>query len=78
MTTLPPSAAASDIEWRTSAGLTPYADALAEMEARAVAVGAGEARELLWMLEHPPVYTAGTSADTSSGPVQCSRSTPSR
>ncbi|MGU3391825.1 lipoyl(octanoyl) transferase LipB [Sphingomonas sp. M1A8_2b] len=53
----------SDIEWRTSAGLTPYADALAEMEARAAAVGAGEARELLWMLEHPPVYTAGTSAE---------------
>ncbi|WP_380781806.1 lipoyl(octanoyl) transferase LipB [Sphingomonas sp. R86520] len=53
----------TDIEWRTSAGLTPYADALAEMEARAVAVGAGAARELLWMLEHPPVYTAGTSAE---------------
>jgi lipoyl(octanoyl) transferase len=52
-----------DIEWRTSAGLTPYADALAEMEARAVAVGGGDARELLWMLEHPPVYTAGTSAE---------------
>ena len=53
----------SDIEWRTSAGLTPYADALAEMEARAVAVGTGDVRELLWMLEHPPVYTAGTSAE---------------
>lgn len=52
-----------DIEWRTSAGLTLYADALAEMEARAAAVGVGEARELLWMLEHPPVYTAGTSAE---------------
>jgi len=52
-----------EIEWRTSAGLTPYADALAEMEARAAAVGAGDARELLWMLEHPPIYTAGTSAE---------------
>jgi lipoyl(octanoyl) transferase len=52
-----------DIEWRTSVGLTPYADALAEMEARAVEVGTGNARELLWMLEHPPVYTAGTSAE---------------
>jgi lipoyl(octanoyl) transferase len=46
-----------------SPGLTPYADALAEMEARAVAVAAGDAPELIWLLEHPPVYTAGTSAD---------------
>jgi len=46
-----------------SPGLTPYADAMAEMEARASAVAAGEARELIWLLEHPPVYTAGTSAD---------------
>ncbi|MDB5695851.1 MAG: lipoate-protein ligase [Sphingomonas bacterium] len=43
-------------------GLTPYADALAAMEARAAAVAAGEAAELIWLLEHPPVYTAGTSA----------------
>ena len=53
----------SDIEWRSSPGLTPYADALTEMEARATAVAAGEAPELIWLLEHPPVYTAGTSAD---------------
>ena len=52
-----------DIEWRVSPGLTPYPDALAEMEARAAAVAAGEARELVWLLEHPPIYTAGTSAD---------------
>ena len=52
-----------DIEWRVTPGLTPYAAALAEMEARAAAVAAGEARELVWLLEHPPVYTAGTSAD---------------
>lgn len=51
-----------DIEWRVSPGLTDYAAALAEMEARAAAVAAGEARELVWLLEHPPVYTAGTSA----------------
>lgn len=51
------------VEWRTSTGLTPYQDSLAEMEARAAAVGAGEARELVWLLEHPPIYTAGTSAD---------------
>ncbi|VVT16675.1 Octanoyltransferase [Sphingomonas sp. EC-HK361] len=54
---------ADDIEWRVSAGLTDYAAALAEMEARAAAVGAGDGRELIWLLEHPPVYTAGTSAD---------------
>ncbi len=55
--------ASDDIEWRVSEGLTPYPDALAEMEARAVAVRNGEARELVWLLEHPPLFTAGTSAD---------------
>jgi lipoyl(octanoyl) transferase len=50
-------------EWQVSAGLTPYTDALAAMEARASAIAAGDARELVWLLEHPPVYTAGTSAD---------------
>ena len=53
----------SDIEWRVSEGLVPYPDALTEMEARAAAVRAGEARELVWLLEHPPLFTAGTSAD---------------
>ena len=52
----------SDIEWRVSPGLTDYPAALAEMEARAAAVAAGSARELVWLLEHPPLYTAGTSA----------------
>ena len=51
------------LEWRVSPGLTPYADALAEMEARADAIRRGEAAELVWLLEHPPLYTAGTSAD---------------
>ena len=51
-----------EIEWRVTPGLTDYAAALAEMEARAAAVAAGEAAELVWLLEHPPVYTAGTSA----------------
>ena len=50
-------------EWRTSPGLTPYPEALAEMEARAAAIRTGEADELVWLLEHPPLYTAGTSAD---------------
>jgi lipoyl(octanoyl) transferase len=52
-----------DVEWRVAAAPVDYATALAEMEARAVAVAAGNARELVWLLEHPPVYTAGTSAD---------------
>ena len=51
------------IEWRVSDGLTPYAEALAEMEARAAAVRDGSAAELVWLLEHPPLFTAGTSAD---------------
>ena len=53
---------AGTIEWRVSPGLSPYAETLAEMEARAAAIRAGEARELVWLLEHPPLYTAGTSA----------------
>lgn len=52
-----------DIEWRVSPGLTSYPDALAEMEARAAAIREGNARELIWLLQHPPLYTAGTSAD---------------
>ncbi|QAY79600.1 lipoyl(octanoyl) transferase LipB [Sphingosinicella sp. BN140058] len=52
-----------DIEWRVTPGLTPYPEALAEMEERASAVRRGEARELVWLLEHPPLFTAGTSAD---------------
>jgi lipoyl(octanoyl) transferase len=51
------------IEWKVSDGLVPYETALADMEARAAAVRAGEARELVWLLEHPPLFTAGTSAD---------------
>ncbi len=52
-----------DVEWRMTPGLTAYEEALAAMEARADAISAGNARELVWLLEHPPVYTAGTSAD---------------
>ena len=50
-------------EWTISPGLTGYAEALADMEARAAAIGAGEAGERIWLIEHPPLYTAGTSAD---------------
>jgi len=51
------------VEWRTSPAPVPYEEALAAMEHRAAAIHAGEARELVWLLEHPPLYTAGTSAD---------------
>ena len=51
------------IEWRVSRGQVPYEAALAEMEARAAAVRDGTAPELVWLLEHPPLFTAGTSAD---------------
>ena len=56
------SALPDTIEWRRDDGLVPYRAALDEMTARNAAIAAGEARELVWMLEHPPVYTAGTSA----------------
>jgi lipoyl(octanoyl) transferase len=55
--------AADTIEWRVDPGLHDYPAALADMEARAAAIFAGEARERVWLLEHPPLYTAGTSAD---------------
>ncbi|HEY0149120.1 MAG TPA: lipoyl(octanoyl) transferase LipB [Allosphingosinicella sp.] len=57
------SGTASGIEWRVSAGLVPYPEALAEMESRSAAIRAGQASELVWLLEHPPLFTAGTSAD---------------
>lgn len=50
-------------EWIVSPGLTDYPGALAAMEARAPAIFAGEGRERIWLLEHPPLYTAGTSSD---------------
>jgi lipoyl(octanoyl) transferase len=52
----------SPIEWRTAAGLVPYEGAVAAMEARVAAIREGTAPELVWLLEHPPLYTAGTSA----------------
>ncbi|WP_264299832.1 lipoyl(octanoyl) transferase LipB [Nisaea nitritireducens] len=52
-----------DLEWRISDEPVAYPDALAEMDARAAAIRAGTAPELVWLLEHPPLYTAGTSAD---------------
>jgi lipoyl(octanoyl) transferase len=49
------------VEWHISEGLTDYTAAVAEMEARADAIAAGEASERVWLVEHPPLYTSGTS-----------------
>jgi lipoyl(octanoyl) transferase len=56
----PPGAA--PVEWRLGDGLTGYGEAVAFMEARAAAIAAGRAPELVWLIEHPALYTAGTSA----------------
>lgn len=53
----------AEIEWLREAAPVPYRAALAEMTARNAAIREEGARELVWLLEHPPVYTAGTSAD---------------
>ncbi len=50
------------VEWRHIPGLAPYDETLAAMEARVEAITRGEAPEAIWLLEHPPLYTAGTSA----------------
>jgi lipoyl(octanoyl) transferase len=49
-------------EWRIASGLTPYLEAVSFMEERAAAIAAGTQRELVWLVEHPAIYTAGTSA----------------
>ena len=56
---------APPVEWVVTPGLTQYADALHEMEARAEAIARGDAPERVWLIEHPPLYTAGTSAKDS-------------
>ena len=50
------------VEWKTLPGLAPYAETLAAMETRVAAIHQGTAPEAIWLLEHPPLYTAGTSA----------------
>lgn len=52
------------LEWVVTSGLTPYPAAVAEMEARVAMIRAGEAAERIWLVEHPPVYTAGVAART--------------
>jgi len=57
-----PAPGLAPVEWRVSEALVPYATALAVMEERVAAIADGRAAELVWLLEHPPLYTAGTSA----------------
>jgi len=61
---MPDTVIIDDIEWRIEQGHLPYPEALAEMEARTAAIRAGGAPERVWLIEHPPLYTSGTSADT--------------
>mgnify|MGYP003353684129 CR=1 FL=1 len=56
------SIAVSTVEWRISDEPVPYPEAEAEMRARAAAIRAGQAAEQVWLLQHPPLYTAGVSA----------------
>ncbi|MBI1980521.1 MAG: lipoyl(octanoyl) transferase LipB [Methylocystis sp.] len=53
---------AAPVEWRVSGDLVAYEEAVAFMETRAAAIASGEARECVWLLEHPPIYTGGSSA----------------
>lgn len=57
-----PEAGSAPVEWVVAEGLVGYDDAVAEMEARAALIADGKARERVWLVEHPPLYTAGTSA----------------
>jgi len=57
-----PNLGSPPVEWAAAAALVGYEQAVAQMEARAEAIAAGEAAEGVWLVEHPPLYTAGTSA----------------
>ncbi len=57
-----PTSPGNPVEWRITPGLTGYEEALRVMEERVEAIARGEASELVWLIEHPPLYTAGTSA----------------
>jgi len=61
LTTFARPAGAGEVEWRISETPIPYPESVAEMEARAADIAAGKASELVWLLEHPPLYTSGTS-----------------
>ena len=58
-----PASASPSVEWRVEPGLVDYRAAVAFMEERVAAIAEGRAAELVWLVEHPPLYTAGTSAD---------------
>ena len=62
MAPLAPVAGAAPVEWQVSRGPVPYAEAVAFMDERVAAIAGGRKPELVWLLEHPPLYTAGTSA----------------
>ncbi len=64
LTTFAGLAAIPPVEWRISDSTVPYPGAVAEMELRAAEIAAGRATELVWLLEHPPLYTSGTSGRT--------------
>ena len=58
-----PQSLPADLEWRCDSAPVPYRAALQDMTARNAAIAEGTAQELIWLLEHPPVYTAGTSSN---------------
>lgn len=58
----PPASGSTPVEWRVAASPVGYAEAVAFMERRAAAIAAGTAAELVWLVEHPPLFTAGSSA----------------
>jgi lipoyl(octanoyl) transferase len=61
LTTFALSPDGGEVEWRISADSVPYPEAVAEMESRAADIAGHKAAELVWLLEHPPLYTSGTS-----------------
>ena len=61
LTTFAQAAGGGDVEWRISAAPVPYPEAVTEMESRAADIADQKAAELVWLLEHPPLYTSGTS-----------------
>src|SRR6266436_1288391 len=65
LTTLARPADGGAVEWQVSRAPVPYLEAVATMEARVAAIAAGQAPELVWLLEHPPLYTSGTSGKQS-------------
>jgi lipoyl(octanoyl) transferase len=61
LTTFARAQGGGEVEWRISADPVPYPEAVAEMESRAADIAEHKAAELVWLLEHPPLYTSGTS-----------------